>query len=180
EDVTPDLFVLGKALTGGYLPLALTVVAEKVFEPFLRRSGPEATLFYGHSYTGNALGCAAALASLEIFGRENVLAALQPKIALLSEELARLEALRQVKEVRQCGFICAIELREGDAREVCIAARKGGLLTRPIRNSIIFMPPFCITEAELRQAIGALAAAIEEVCNPRTGANRELETCGAS
>ncbi len=90
EEVIPDLIILGKALTGGYLPLAITGVKEEVFLPFLGLGGDRATLFYGHSYTGNALACAAAKASLELFKADDVLAQLQPKIRLLAAELASL------------------------------------------------------------------------------------------
>lgn len=177
ENVKPDMIVFGKALTGGYLPLALTVVTKEIFEPFLGGTGARATLFYGHSYSGNALGCAAALASLEVFEQENVLALLQDKIHLLGEELGQFSALPRVREVRQCGLISAIELAEGNAREVCLAARKDGLLTRPIRNNIIFLPPLCITEAQLRQALAAITAAIKETCDAHSvvGAGESLQ-----
>lgn len=167
EGAVPDILVLGKGLTGGYLPLALTIVTETVFAPFLGRGG-ECTLFYGHSYTGNALGCAAAKASLEIFERESVLSQLQAKIGLLAGELAALARLPAVLETRQCGFIGAVELRPVDDRklgaEVCRAARAHGLLTRPIRDTIVLMPPFCITPEQLQQAGRALRFSIDEVC----------------
>jgi adenosylmethionine-8-amino-7-oxononanoate aminotransferase len=108
EQVKPDLFILGKALTGGYLPLAMTVVTEKVFAPFSADSDADHTLFYGHSYTGNALGCAAAVASLGVFREEAVLEKLQGKIEALNAELANLASLEAVKEIRQCGFIAGI------------------------------------------------------------------------
>ena len=175
EEVTADVVILGKGLTGGYLPLALTVVREEVFQPFLRFPKEQTTLFYGHSYTGNAVACAAALASLEIFENEQVLAGLRRKIELLRSELAALGEMPAVAEVRQIGFIAAIELDPAAvdataplppdlAAAVCLAARRHGLLTRPIRNSIILMPPFCITEKQLKHAVAAIRAAIEEVC----------------
>ncbi|CAN5786435.1 adenosylmethionine--8-amino-7-oxononanoate transaminase [soil metagenome] len=173
EAVIPDVIVLGKALTGGYVTLALTVVTEQLFQPFLDPSKQETTLFYGHSYSGNALGAAAAKASLEIFTRENVLVQLAPKIEFLRRELAALEQLPQVREVRQCGFIAGIELTTTEPHRsqavvqlgaaVCLAAREHGLLTRPIRNTIVLMPPYCITEVQLRQAVNALQRAIPEV-----------------
>jgi adenosylmethionine-8-amino-7-oxononanoate aminotransferase len=170
EEVIPDLMILGKALTGGYIPLAITLVNDKVFGPFFEGSGRERTLFYGHSYTGNALGCAAAKASLEIFEREKVLASLAPKIEALQTELETLRALPWVSDVRQCGFIAGIELRQDDARpgqlgaSVCLAARRHGLLTRPIRDVVVLMPPFCITLPQLRRAVQAIKAGILEVC----------------
>jgi adenosylmethionine-8-amino-7-oxononanoate aminotransferase len=170
EGVSSDIMVLGKALTGGYLPLAITLVSDEVFRPFCAGSERERTLFYGHSYTGNALGCAAAKASLEIFHRESVLASLAPKIEALRAELEALRELPWVADVRQCGFIAGIELHQNEARPgqlgaaVCLAARRHGLLTRPIRDVIVLMPPFCVTLPQLRQAVQAIKAGILEVC----------------
>ncbi len=171
ENAAPDIIVLGKALTGGYLPLALTVVTENVFDPFLGADKAASTLFYGHSYTGNALGCAAAKASLEIFESESVLAGQKDKIASLAAQLKALKDLSGVREIRQCGFISAVELDPESASvpagsvgaAVCQVARANGLLTRPIRDSVVLMPPFCITEEQLRRAVNALHSAIEEV-----------------
>jgi adenosylmethionine-8-amino-7-oxononanoate aminotransferase len=174
EGVIPDLMILGKGLTGGYLPLAVTLLTEAIFKPFSEASSAETTLFYGHSYTGNALGCAAAKASLEIFEREDVLVGLTGKIQLLSEGLVEFRSLPAVREVRQIGFIAAIELSGPErhvsqavvvgAAAVCLAARRYGLLTRPIRNVIVLMPPYCITEAQLKQAVKAIRRAIAETC----------------
>jgi adenosylmethionine-8-amino-7-oxononanoate aminotransferase len=174
ENVVPDFIALAKGLTGGYLPLAATLTTERVFNAFL--GGPERTLYYGHSYTANPLGCAAALASLAIFREEQVLAALAEKIALLRPLLGELSHQPHVAEIRQCGFIAGIELRRSAPEpyppeqtigaKVCLAARRHGLLTRPIRDTIVLMPPYCITEAQLRAAVAALSAAIREVCGP--------------
>ena len=103
-----------KDLTGGYLPLALTLISHEVFEPFEDRN-PDATLFYGHSYTGNALGCAAALASLEIFRLENTIEALTPKIEVLHSGLQAMAQVLGVEETRSCGMIGAIDLAGADA-----------------------------------------------------------------
>ena len=127
------------------------------------------TLSYGHSYTGNALACAAARASLKLFETERVLESLSAKIAQLTSSLKQIRSLKLVNEVRQCGFMVGIEV-DNDSDDdrlgarVCIAARKYGLLTRPIRNVIVLMPPFCITADQLRQAIDAISNAIVEVC----------------
>ena len=170
DNVFPDIMVLGKALTGGYLPLAITLVNEEVFHPFCQAAERSRTLFYGHSYTGNALGCAAAKASLEVFENEDVIESLAPKIEALRAGLDQLRQLPWVAEVRQCGFIAGIELRQKGAEPgqlgaaVCLAARDHGLLTRPIRDVVVLMPPFCITLAQLRDAVGAVKAAIVEVC----------------
>src|SRR6266513_1705063 len=112
EGVVPDMMVLGKGLTAGYLPLAITLISEKVFSSFNGSVAEGKALAYGHSYTGNALGCAAANASLEIFQKERLLEALQPKILHLSAALARVRELPGVKEVRQCGVIAGIEMED--------------------------------------------------------------------
>jgi adenosylmethionine-8-amino-7-oxononanoate aminotransferase len=158
------MMVLAKGLTGGYLPLAVTLVSEKLFSVFDGSVSEGKALAYGHSYTGNALGCAAAKASLEVFEKEGVLEALQPKIRHLSSALADLKELSGVKDVRQCGFIAGIEMtRAGMAAAVCIEARRHGLLTRPIRNVIVLMPPLCITMAQLNKAVEALRVSITKV-----------------
>ncbi|MEP6808814.1 MAG: adenosylmethionine--8-amino-7-oxononanoate transaminase [Chthoniobacterales bacterium] len=169
ENAIPDILVLGKALTGGYLPLALTVVTEKIFEPFLGEDRSASTLFYGHSYTGNALACAAAKASLEIFETEDVLRKLADKIEFLRATLAPLRGLPAVLEIRQCGFIAAVELKAvAGARlgaAVCEAARQYGLLTRPIHDTIVLMLPYCVTEQQISQAVEAIRLALQEVCD---------------
>ncbi len=172
EGVVPDLIALAKGLTGGYLPLAATLTTERIFEAFL--GGPERTFYYGHSYTANALGCAAALASLAIFREEAVLAKLAHKIALLTRLFEPFKDLPHVREIRQCGFIAGIELRQNPltpyraeeriGAKVCLAARRHGLLTRPIQDVLVLLPPYCISEPQLRQAVDALASAVDEVC----------------
>src|SRR5437867_2355524 len=129
EAVIPDMMVLGKGLTGGYLPLAITLISEKLFSAFNGSVADGKALAYGHSYTGNALGCAAAKASLEVFENEGILDALQPKIRYLSSALASLKGLPGINEVRQCGFIVGIETARAEmAAAVCIQARRYGLL----------------------------------------------------
>ena len=175
EGVFPDFLCLAKGLTGGYLPLAATLTTERIYDAFLGEFHELKTFFYGHSYCGNPLGCAAALASLAIFEEEKTLETLQPKIALLRDLLASLaQDLPQAADIRQCGFITGVELRNrnGEAfpwqdqtgSRVCVAARRHGLLTRPILDTVVLMPPFCITEAEIEQAVRAVRLAIEEVC----------------
>ena len=155
EDVIPDFLCLAKGLTGGYLPLAATMTTNRVFEGFL---GPERTFFYGHSYTANQLGCAAALASLRLFRENAVLEHLQPKIRLLAELLAELQTHASIADVRQLGLIVGIDLHgpEGTGARVCLAARQHGLLTRPIGNTLVLMPPLCITDEELRHMVNAV------------------------
>ena len=165
ESVMPDVMVLGKGLTGGYLPLAITLVTDEIFSIFDGSVLEGKALAYGHSYTGNALGCAAAKASLEVFEKENVLGQLQPKIEQMSAELDALKTLPGVNEIRQCGFIVGIELASSTlAVDVCLAARGRGLLTRPIRNVIVLMPPLCITPLQLSKAIDAIRDSIVEIC----------------
>ena len=146
----------------------MTLVTEQIFSRF---DGPVAegkALAYGHSYTGNALGCAAALASLEIFEKEKVLENLGPKIEQMHAELEGLKALPGVKEIRQCGFIAGIELASPSdaskfAADVCLAARDRGLLTRSIREVIVLMPPLCITSQQLSAAIEAIRSSIVDL-----------------
>jgi adenosylmethionine---8-amino-7-oxononanoate aminotransferase len=166
EDVTPDLMCVAKGLTGGYLPLAATLTSERVYEGFLGRHEQFRTFFHGHTYTGNPLACAAALATLRIFDQERTLERLQPKIALLSELLsAHVAGLRAVREVRQRGFMVGIEL-EGFALEarighrVTLEARARGAIIRPLGDTVVLMPPLCIEPAELRRLVEITAAAI--------------------
>ena len=167
EKVSPDIMVLGKGLTGGYLPLAITLVTDEIFSRFDGSITEGKALAYGHSYTGNALACTAALASLEVFQHENVLENLGPKIQQMHDALENLKSLPAVKEARQCGFIAGIELTAPDASklaaDVCMAARNRGLLTRPIRDVIVLMPPLCITSQQLSTAIEAIRNSIVDL-----------------
>src|SRR2546423_2533587 len=170
EGVIPDMMVMAKGLSGGYLPLAITLVTQKVFSAFDGAVAEGKALAYGHSYTGNALACAAAKASLEIFENERVLETLQPKIRHLSAALADLEKLTGVKEVRQCGFIAGIEMEESPsgarpnlAAAACVEARPYGLPPRPIGNVVVLMPPLCITMGQLTKAVEALRVPITDV-----------------
>ncbi len=178
EDVHPDIYVFAKGLTGGYLPLALTLISHQVFEPF-QSSDPGATLFYGHSYTGNALGCAAALASLEIFRTENVIASLSPKLEILRDRIAALAEIDGVKSVRSVGMIGAIDLDAKGrlAADVCSAVRGLGLLTRHIRNTVTFMPPLAITSSQLQNALNILEEGIQIVITQKR--NAETATMAA-
>ncbi|MBV9997704.1 MAG: adenosylmethionine--8-amino-7-oxononanoate transaminase [Verrucomicrobia bacterium] len=173
EGVQPDFLVLAKGLTGGYLPLGATLTTARVFDGFLGRYEDLRTFFYGHSYTGNPLACAVALANLEVFESENTLGRLVHKIEVLREQLAGLQSLGCVRAVRQCGFIAGIELgqpngepfdwREQIGSKVCQAARRHQLLTRPIRDVIVLMLPYCVTDAEIGLAVTAIRRAALEV-----------------
>ena len=170
EEVIPDFLCLAKGLTGGYLPLAATLTTGRVFDAFL--GGRERTLNYGHSYTANQLGCAAALASLRVFEEDRVLEKLPARVEALAQGL-RAITHSSVHEVRQCGLIAGLELRQESGKRfsagermgerVCSAARAHGLLTRPIKDTIVMMPPLCSTEAEIAEACAALGRAVKEV-----------------
>jgi adenosylmethionine-8-amino-7-oxononanoate aminotransferase len=166
EDVVPDLMCVAKGLTGGYLPLAATLTSERVYEGFLGGHEQFRTFFHGHTYTGNPLACAAALATLRIFDQERTLERLQPKIALLSELLAAdVAPLAAVGQVRQRGFMVGIEL-DGfplEARighRVTLEARARGAIIRPLGDTVVLMPPLCIDPAELRRLVEITASAI--------------------
>ena len=131
EDVAPDLLCLAKGITGGYLPLAATLATEEIYEGFLGEHEEFRTFFHGHTYTGNPLACAAALATLDVFEEERTLERLQPKIELLGELLAEVEAMPQVAEVRRRGFMTGIELgghpvEERMGHRVTLEARRRG------------------------------------------------------
>ena len=169
EDVTPDLMCVGKGLTGGYLPLAATLTTERIYEGFLGRPDELRTFFHGHTYTGNPLACAAALATLEVFEQERTLELLAPKIELLTRSLAqRVAVLPGVKEVRQRGFMVGIELIGGDPAEllghqVTLAARRRGAIVRPLGDVLVLMPPLSISEADLLRLVAITASSIAEI-----------------
>lgn len=162
EGVVPDFLCLAKGLTGGYLPLAATLTTERVFEGFLGEPQEGRTFFYGHSYAGSQLGCEAALASLRVFREERVLEQLPAKMARLGAGMTGLPG------ARQCGMIAAMTIDSPDltlGTKACVAARKHGLLTRPIGNTIVLMPPLCVTLDELDRMTAALRAAVAEVAS---------------
>ena len=169
EGVVPDFVALAKGLTGGYMPLAATLTTERVFQAFL--GGPDRTLYYGHSYCGHALACAVALENIAIFREEGVLSRLQRQIQLLAELLGEhLSPHPNVHSIRQRGFLAGIELRNTDGSafaaelgvggKVCVAAREFGLLTRPIRDTVVLMPPYCTSDAELEGAVRAIVSGL--------------------
>ncbi len=174
ERVTPDLLCVAKGLTGGYLPLAATLTTERMYEAFLGEPGK--TFFHGHSYTGNALGCAAALANLEIFKKEKTLVHVRKQSRLLQALLKPLAALPIVGDVRQCGMMAGIELvKDKKTREpfplsehmgyrIATKCRHLGLLIRPIGNIIVLVPPLSATERELRKMVHILTKACRTAC----------------
>jgi len=166
EDVAPDLLCLAKGLTGGYLPLAATLATERIYEGFLGAPEEQRTFFHGHTYTGNPLACAAALASLDAFELEGTLEKLGAKIELLGELLEPVAAMAEVAEVRRCGTMTGIDLGEHDpalrlGHRVTLAARERGAIVRPLGDTIILMPPLSITAAELRKLVAIAAESIQ-------------------
>ena len=158
EDVIPDFLCLAKGLTGGTVPLAATLTTHAVYETFL--GGAENAFYYGHSYTANPIGCAAALASLGIFETDRVLEGLPAKIAHLTASLEKLRFTRSdIVAIRQCGLIAGIEFPVGMGEKITLAARNHGLLTRNILDTVVLMPPLCVSVEEIDFAVAALARA---------------------
>jgi adenosylmethionine-8-amino-7-oxononanoate aminotransferase len=173
EDVVPDLMAISKGLTGGYMPLAATLTTEEIYAAFLGQYEEFKTFFHGHSYTGNQLGCAVALANLAVFLQERTLTHLRPKIAALSRLLRPIAKMEHVGDIRQQGFMAGIELVKSrttkeayplEARighRVAAAARLKGLIIRPIGNVLVLMPPLSASLAELRRMVAVLRRSIE-------------------
>jgi adenosylmethionine---8-amino-7-oxononanoate aminotransferase len=166
EGVAPDFLCLAKGLTGGYLPLAATLTTESIYEGFLGAHEQFRTFFHGHTYTGNPLACAAALASLNAFDEERTLLRLQPKIRLLRELLDEIAAMDQVAEVRGRGFMVGIDLGPHEpamriGQRVAREARGRGAIVRPLGDVIVLMPPLAISKSELRRLVEITAASIE-------------------
>mgnify|MGYP001185283007 CR=1 FL=1 len=164
----PDIICLAKGITGGYLPLAATVVTEQLYSAFRGPYTDYRTLFHGHTYTGNALGCASALASLDVFEQHQVIEQLPQKITALSSALASLPN-RHIQEIRQKGMMAAAVLKHGAGaaarvgHHVSMATRKHGAIVRPLGDSIIFMPPLAMSETQIAQLGLAVAAGIRDV-----------------
>lgn len=175
EQVSPDIMTIAKGITAGYLPLAATMTTDDIYMAFYGDYKDMKTFFHGHSYTGNPLAAAAALANLEVFEKEQLLAGLPAKIAVIKEELVSIADMPHVGEVRQCGLMVGIELvTDKNTREaypweqkigiqVCMKAREKGLITRPLAHIIVFMPPLASTEAELRDMLHIIKESIREI-----------------
>jgi adenosylmethionine-8-amino-7-oxononanoate aminotransferase len=178
EGITPDLMALSKGLTGGYMPLAATLTSEEIYRAFLGRYDEWKTFFHGHSYTGNPLGCAVALANLRLFRRARTLATLKGKITRLAHLLKPLRALEHVGDVRQIGFMVGIELvKDRTTREpyapaerighwVSLEAKRQGLLLRPLGHVLVLMPPLTTNLRDLTRMVSILHRAIEKVTGP--------------
>jgi adenosylmethionine-8-amino-7-oxononanoate aminotransferase len=172
ESVTPDIICLSKGITGGYLPLAVTVTTDDVYNAFIGEYRELKTFFHGHSYTGNPLACAAALACLEIFENEDTLTALSPKIRILEERLKEISGLSHVGDARNKGLMAGVELvRDKGTREpypweekrgwkVAHCAMDKGVFIRPLGNVVVIMPPLSISTDELARLLDVIRAAI--------------------
>ncbi len=175
EGVAPDFLCLAKGLTGGYLPLAATLATDEIYSAFLGRYDESKTFFHGHTYGGNPLGAAVALATLDVFEQEGTLEALRPKIERLGEHLERIAHLPHVGDVRQCGLIAGIELvrdratrepylwTERRGQQVCDHALTEGVWLRPLGNVVVIFPPLAISLAELDRICGAIERGIERL-----------------
>ncbi len=166
EGVAPDLLCLAKGISGGYLPLAATLATERIYEGFLGEFEEFRTFFHGHTYTGNPLACAAALATLDVFREERTLEALEGKIELLAKLLEPVAAHPAVSEVRRVGFMVGIELAEQPlalrmGHRVTLEARARGAIIRPLGDVVVLMPPLAISSADLRRLVSITAEAIE-------------------
>jgi adenosylmethionine-8-amino-7-oxononanoate aminotransferase len=171
ERVRPDLLCLAKGLTGGYMPLAATLATERIYQGFLGAPEEQRTFFHGHTYTGNPLACAAALASLDAFESERTILRLQPKIRLLGELLARIAEMPGVVEVRGRGFMVGIGLGEHDpalrvGHRVTVEARERGAIIRPLGDTIVLMPPLSISKGDLRRLVEITGESIAAALAP--------------
>ena len=174
EGVTPDIMCVAKGLTGGYLPVAATLATDEIYNTFLGRYDEYRHFFHGHTYTGNALGCAAALATLGLLADGTIMGAVEQKAASLRAALAPLAAHRHVGDIRQIGLMCGIELvadrgskaslPPGDRTgyHICLSLRDRGIFLRPLGDVIVLMPPLSSTEAELAHLAASVQAAIVE------------------
>ncbi len=175
ERVIPDIMAISKGIAAGYLPLAATVTGDKVYSAFLGSYSELKTFFHGHTFTGNPLACAVALKSLELFQQDNLLAELQPKISRLKQRLDECVLLSHVGNVRQCGLAAGIELVENKETgapypweeqigiRVCLEARKRGVFSRPLGNTIVIFPPLVISVSELDMLMSVLQESIRIV-----------------
>jgi len=173
--VQPDFLCVAKGLTGGYLPMAATLTTQKVFDAFLGEYEEFKSFFHGHSFTGNQLGAAAALASLDLLQTRKSVRQRSSLEQWLHTELASLWSLPNVGDIRQAGLVAGIELvknwrtreefalRERVGIRVCEGMAARGVLTRPVGNVIVLMPPYCTTRKQVQKMIWALREAVEEV-----------------
>jgi adenosylmethionine-8-amino-7-oxononanoate aminotransferase len=175
EGVVPDIICLSKGITGGYMPLAVTVASDQIYDAFLGEFRELKTFFHGHSYTGNPLACAAALACLDVFEREGTINQMQPKIHILENWLKEISGLPHAGDVRNSGLMAGVELvmdkntkapypwEDRIGWRVEAHARDNGVFIRPLGNVIVIMPPLSIKPAELTRMLEVIGAAIKAV-----------------
>jgi len=175
EDVVPDIMAVSKGIAAGYLPIAATITTSRVYQAFLGEYSELKTFFHGHTFTGNPLACAVALKSLELFESDKLLEELQFKISRLTERLDRFRLLSHVGDIRQCGLAAGIELVEDkESRRaydwelktgvrVCLEARKHGIFSRPLGNTVVIFPPLVISNDELDLLLDGLYCSIQTV-----------------
>jgi adenosylmethionine-8-amino-7-oxononanoate aminotransferase len=178
EEVSPDILCLAKGITGGYLPLAATLATDDIYQMFLGEFQELKTFFHGHTYTGNPLAAAVAVANLQLFEQERVLEAMPDKIAYLSARLQDWLDHPHIGDIRQRGFMVGIELVQDKARkepfplkrrqghQVIMAARKLGAILRPLGDVVVLMPPLCISRSELKDLLDITFQAIDNTCSP--------------
>jgi adenosylmethionine-8-amino-7-oxononanoate aminotransferase len=181
EGVTPDILTCGKGLTGGYLPVAATLTTNKIYEAFLGTYEEQKTFFHGHSYTGNPLGCAVALANLELFEKNQLLQHVEKISVFIHEKLEEFKLLKYVGDIRQSGVMVGIEMvrskitkepfhwNERIGVKITKRAKELGLLTRPLGNVLVFMPPLASTETELEEMLSILYQAIIDITESTIG-----------
>jgi adenosylmethionine---8-amino-7-oxononanoate aminotransferase len=172
EGVSPDLFCIAKGMTGGYLPVAATLTTDEIWSAFLGTRAEGKTFYHGHTYGGNPLGAAAAMATLDVFEEERTLESLPAKMARLDEHLARIARLPHVGDVRRCGMIAAVELVQDVAtkepypwlerrgQRVCDHALTEGVWIRPLGDVIVILPPLAISLDQIDQTMGAIERGI--------------------
>ncbi len=176
ENVSPDLLALAKGITGGYLPLAVTMATQRIYDGFLGEYAEFKAFFHGHSYTGNQMGCAVALASLDLFNKDDTLNRIQPVIARLEKRLDSLfDSSDCVGDIRQCGLVAAVDIVKSRKRDkifpveekmgakICLALREHGIWLRPLGNSLILVPPLITTVDEIDTLVDSIEACIDNI-----------------
>jgi adenosylmethionine-8-amino-7-oxononanoate aminotransferase len=186
EGITPDILCLGKGLSGGYLPVAATLATQEIFDAFLGEAGEGRTFYHGHTFTGNALGCAAACASIDLIFESGLLDKLPAKVEYIRSRLAELAGHPHVGDIRQCGMMVGIELlangKSGDsphfqktengdsprfsspqfAAAVCHLAMRHGLIIRPLGDVVVLMPAPAMDAGTLERMMSAVLDSIHE------------------
>jgi len=175
DNVTPDILVLGKGLTGGYLPLSATITTNDIFETFLGDHDELKAFFHGHSYSGNPLACSAAIANLEIFEQNQTIKKAKKVIEIFEDELKEFSGLEHVSSVRSKGLMAGIDLKknvnknisykinERIGKKICDTAKREGVLIRPLGDTIVIMPPVSINQKELKKLTRTIYKSIKEV-----------------